>query len=87
MGILGLEKEFLPALVPFMSVLVVSLTISTSNGSDAITFVGIFWTLGISVLISHRLLKTIYNSWLGVLWGHNVNLRETGKWSAVTGGS
>jgi len=86
MGILGVEQEFIPTLVPVMSVIITSLTISISHDANAITFVGIFCTLGAFAVIFHRLWKTLNDTWLGVLLGHNVNLREMGKWAVVTGG-
>jgi len=87
MGLFGFETEFISALVPLTSLILISLMISISGELDMISFLGVTFTLGIFTITSYKICRTIYDTWIGVLLGHNINLRRMGKWAVVTGGA
>jgi hypothetical protein len=47
---------------------------------------GVYCSLFLLLWIGNKAVTAIYDTWLGVLLGHNVNLRKMGKWAVVTGG-
>jgi predicted amino acid dehydrogenase len=79
------EYKFTKALYPFALHLALVGSVALSSDLDTMSFLGLWWTTITLGLILYKILRTVYDSWFGVLLGHNVNLRRMGKWAVVTG--
>jgi len=86
MGLCGIDSEWFTAGLPFFSTLLISIMISSSTDLDMIGFLGVLFTIAVSIMVFTKICRAIYDTWIGVFLGHNVNLRRMGKWAVVTGG-
>jgi hypothetical protein len=58
---------------------------TTALELDTIGFIGIFFSLLLTLWMGYEICSTLWDSWLGVWLGYNVDFRQMGSWAVVTG--